>query len=327
MNRTRTTLIALASLLVGLLAGIFLFRPAPPAPVSHIATQLPPDPHAAAASPTTLTVATYNVHNFFDEFDNPYTADEGTGAKSAKDRHLLAATIRTLNADVLILEEIEAGGVLQRFAAEELADCGYVSIVDAPTEDPRGITVAALCRYPVLRITSHRLAPLAADQPNAAANRLARDLLRLDIQFRPDFLLTVYGVHLKSKRTDADANDADSAKRRLAEAARIRDFLREEMPPGSRFLLTGDCNDAFSSPPVQTLLTATTPPLADALASIPPDKRITFHGGAYREAIDHILLSPRLAPDLVPDSPAIFSDGDFPRASDHYPARITLRIP
>src|ERR1043166_1250617 len=68
---------------------------------------LPPPPKPAAAHnfDGTVTVATYNTLNFFDEYDNPYTQDEGTPAKPLPQLEHLAATIRKLNADVLVLEE------------------------------------------------------------------------------------------------------------------------------------------------------------------------------------------------------------------------------
>ena len=144
---------------------------------------------------------------------------------------------------------------------------------------------------------------------------------------RPGFVVTVYGVHLKSKRSEVDANDANSAKRRLAEAAGIRAMIAEEMPPGSRFIFVGDCNDEIGSPAVQMIVRASDPPLVDGLAGIPAQERVTFHGGSYREAIDQVLLSPRLAEERVLDGAKIFSGEEFEKASDHYPVRVTLHVP
>ena len=207
----------------------------------------------------TLTLATYNVRKFFDTYDNPYTADEKTRPKSPAELAELARAIRALDADVLILQEVEAGGVLKNFVEHQLSDLRYTAVVDSTTEDPRGITVAALSRVPVLRIVSHRLAPLEGGR------RFARDLLRLDLEAAPGHGLSVYGMHLKSQRDGTDGNDKDSAHWRLAETTRARELIREEMSAGqnlaaARFVVLGDANDSVDSPPVRMLISATEPP-------------------------------------------------------------------
>lgn len=280
----------------------------------------------AAGYKHTLTLATYNVRNLFDGYDNPYTADEKAQPKSPAEMAELARAIRALDADVLILQEVEAGGVLKSFVDNHLADMRYAYVVDAVTEDPRGITVAALSRLPVIRIVSHRLAPLEGGR------RFARDLLRLDIEAGPGHLLSVYGMHLKSKRTSEDSEDKNAARWRLAEATRARELIREEMAAGqalggARFVVMGDANDSVDSAAVQMLMATTEPPLIDALAGIPAGERVTYKGVGYREAIDQVLVSPGLREAVLPGSAVILEGVGFAKASDHRPVRITVRTP
>lgn len=315
---TRRILLSLLVVLAFLAGAAAHYWWARPACVPALASFAP-----AANLKSTLTLATYNVRNFFDQYDNPYTADELTPPKKPEELAHLARAIRALDADVLVLQEVEAGGVIKTFARDYLPEMRYRFVVDSSTEDPRGITIVALSRLPVLRIVSHRLAPLAG------GHRLARDLLRLDIQARPGHVLYVYAVHFKSKRTDPDGRDHQSQRWRRAEAAAARDFIREELGPNpayARFAILGDCNDTIDAEPVQTLRATTAPRMIDALGHLPPPQRITFHGETS-EGIDHILLSPQLAAEVVPGSAEILTGGSFEKASDHRPVRVKLRVP
>jgi endonuclease/exonuclease/phosphatase family metal-dependent hydrolase len=325
IERKQDAAIWAAFLAAGVVLGYLAFHRAPsvpPAPAAAVEQKWDP-----ANFKSTMTIATYNVKNFFDEYDNPYTADEGTAKKPEAEVKALTEAIAKVNADVLILQEVEADGVLKKFAEGPLAEMKYSYVVDTTTEDARGITVAALSRFPVQRITSHRLALLDEAAAASAENRFARDLLRIDVEPKPGFVISVYGVHLKSKRTDPDSKDKQSNGKRLAEGKRIREIIKSEQPAGARFIFVGDCNDYIDTPPLKEIRAATEPMLTDALEKIPADKRITFKNERYTEAIDQILLSPALAADLVENSAEIFSGEPFTKASDHRPVRVTVRVP
>jgi endonuclease/exonuclease/phosphatase family metal-dependent hydrolase len=325
MQKKYDIAIAAACLAAGVIVGYLAFHRAPAEPAALQAPAAGEQKWDPANFKSTITVASYNVKNFFDEFDNPYTADEGTGKKPEAEVKALTETIKAVNADVLILQEVEAGGVLKKYAADSLAEMKYNYVVDTTTEDSRGITVAALSRFPVLRVTSHRLALLDEKELPTAENRFARDLLRIDVETKPGYVISVYGVHLKSKRTDPDGKDPQSNKKRLAEGKKIREILKAEQPAGARFIFVGDCNDLIDTPPLKEIRAATEPAMTDALEKIPADKRITFKNDRYKEAIDQILLSPTLSADMAG---AEILDGEgFAKASDHRPVRVTLRVP
>jgi len=282
-----------------------------------------------ALSSKKLVLATYNVENLFDSFDNPYTADESTRPKPAEERAALAAMIKSLNADILIMQEIEAGGALKGFNENELRDAGFTYLVDAPTDDPRGISVGALTRLPVTKIVSHRYAPLDNPHPSAATQpaqqRFSRDLFRIDIPLNGKDTLVVYGLHLKSKR-DA-VGDPKGAAWRLAEARKAAAIVREQMArEGFKYVaIVGDFNDTPDAPPIAALRTATTPPMLDTLEKTTP--RITFRNPRFQESIDYILLSPAAA-KLWDGQPAVIVENDLAaKASDHRPVKITLRVP
>lgn len=279
---------------------------------------------AKVAAMTPFTLATYNVHNLFDRFDNPYTADESTDPKSAAQLKALAAAIRAVNADVLVLQEVEHGGALRAFVSEHLADVGYTAVVDSPTDDPRGICVAALSRLPVVRVVSHRTVPLRPEGPAVPENRFARDLLRVDVA-AGETVVAVFGLHLKSK-LDAPG-DPQGANWRLAEATRARMIIQEMVRREgvTHFAVVGDLNDTPESQAVGMLMNTTSPGLVDVLAGIPAEKRITFSNSRFQQGIDFILLSPSLAKHMRAESGMILSDRLFEGTSDHRPVRVEFK--
>ncbi|MEI7766372.1 MAG: endonuclease/exonuclease/phosphatase family protein [Phycisphaerae bacterium] len=271
----------------------------------------------------TLRVATYNIENLFDQYDNPYTADEGTGAKPEAKVKALVAAIKTLNCDVLVLEEVEQGGYLAKLTSDLLPE--FKVVVDPPSNDPRGITVAVLSKLPVTRIVSHKTVALEPPAtPEAMPTEFARDLIQVDVELAPGLDLSVYGVHLKSKR-DA-TGDPKGARKRLAEAKKAVSIIRHEQGATGLFLIAGDFNDTPDSAAFSTLL-ATVPGMVDVQAGRPLAQRISFVNPRYREAIDNIFLSPQLGQAYVADSAKIWWGENFDTASDHRPLSITLRRP
>ena len=234
---------------------------------------------------------------------------------------------------------------------------GYRYVVDEPTEDVRGISLGVLSRLPVVRIVSHRLVELEeggtsrgdagvtgengrqdagvtgavgrqdAGVTEEGGNRFARDLLRVDVEVRKGYVVSVYGVHLKSKLGD---DEKTVNKWRLAEAKKARAIIREEMTRElqGQFVVLGDCNDVVGSPVVKTLEEAGDlgdgAQLVDVLAALPAGERVTFESGRMKDAVDFLWVSPGLA-GRVEGAGEILRGGAFEKASDHRPVRVRLR--
>ena len=92
----------------------------------------------------------------FDDKDDPYHSDEKTATKLREDLELLAESIHQIDADVLVLQEVENRGYLELFNRALLADLGYQHVVLTEGNDRRGIDVAILSRVPVGPVTSYR---------------------------------------------------------------------------------------------------------------------------------------------------------------------------
>jgi endonuclease/exonuclease/phosphatase family metal-dependent hydrolase len=279
---------------------------------------IPPKPEVKKRTfDGTVTIATYNTLNFFDEYDDPYTSDETTPAKPRAELEKLAASIRALDADVVALEEVENRGYLERFVTAMLGDMGYDNVVCFEGNDRRGIDCALLSRLPVGPVTSHRHLRFNenSDDP-AGPMTFRRDLLQVRIDPPKCAAFYVFVTHLKSKRDGGGSADTY----RLGEARqarRIFDGLLSK-DKDAMFVVCGDFNDTFDSKPVKALRGEGDMALRDFLADVPKGA-VTFNRDP-KSIIDFIFASPAMANRYVAKSYRIVEPGGIATTgSDHNP--------
>lgn len=283
--------------------------PAEPAGGRKSGARQPAPPRAPG-----LKVATWNLENFFDAWDDPYREDEETEPSFVSEprRQRIADALRLLDADVVCLQEVENRFALEEFVAAYLPDSGYQTVL-IEGNDGRGIDVALLSRLPVESVTSHRQRRF----PDAKGKeqRFQRDLLRVRIGGALNADLFV--VHFKSQQ---GGDGADVV--REAEAREAVSILRAELDrdPKWRALVAGDFNDVSGQPVVELFLqprAAGGAGLADACAGT--DKS-SYHQEPYVSRIDFLLLTPALAADLREATVVDALPGaDLRCCSDHFP--------
>jgi len=256
-----------------------------------------------------VRVATWNVHDLFDEVDRlapPGEADTVPAhaeVEAKLDR--LAAVLARLGADVVLLQEVEDLAVLQRLAAR----AGYPEARLVEGRDPRGIDVAALSRLPVLAYQSH-LGDLAAD----GSWLWPRDCVELHVD-AGGWRLVLVGTHLVSRLSDAGA-------RRAEQAARLRQIAdaAAERYPGALVLVGGDLNDLPDAPSLAPLLADGA--WIDPAAGLPGDQAWTWSSGGARERIDYLLVDGRAAG--LSTLAWVEGGEEVAAASDHRPAVLDL---
>ncbi len=285
---------------------------------------IPPTPEAPPQRATrTITLAAYNALNLFDEHDDPYREDEGTPPKPREQLEKLAATIRTLNADVLALEEIENRGYLEHFVRALLPDMGY-EVVCFEGNDARGIDNAVLSRFPVGPVTSYR--HLRFSDGSGGMTGFRRDLLRVEIRPPGAAPFDVFVVHFKSK--GGSSNDGGvGARLRLAEATQARAVLDEVLreDAGARFVICGDFNDTWESAPLRALRGEGVRALRCYLEDLDP-KTPSYNREPHRNVIDFILCSPAMAGLYVPKSYGIIAGSVNESGSDHNPVFLRFAL-
>lgn len=207
-----------------------------------------PQPDLPPPGPEDIVVATFNVHLFFDtqcdsgdcggsSFEQMYS-DPAFAARA----DTIAAAISGLQADIVLLQEVEKEDCLAALAARlpeyETAYLGEKGF-------PASIDTAILARFPLVEIRSHGDAPIPL--PNGGETYFARDFLEAHFD-RDGRRVIAFVAHFKSK---AD----DDPERRLAEAGAARDIIDAAVAahPDALVLMGGDLNDVPGSPPLLAL--------------------------------------------------------------------------
>ncbi len=233
-----------------------------------------------------IRIGTYNTNNLFDRFDDPYNVRddpwrahlEGTRPKKLTELFALGARIRSSNVHVLGLQEIESYGALRDFVQAQVGPEYKVTdgVVSVQGNDPRGIDLGLLSRFPLGRIISHRFQKID--------NRrvFSRDCLEIEVlkEDRSGVLLTAFLCHLKSKYSRfergtaawvADQKKSD-AKRAAQVAATIEIVKASQNVETDRFVVMGDMNDTPGAASLQAFLRPDNPlRLTDVLRTIDQD--------------------------------------------------------
>jgi predicted extracellular nuclease len=97
---------------------------------------------------------------------------------------------------------------------------------------------------------------------------------------------------------------------------------RLEADPHARLVVLGDLNETEHRAPLVRLAAAG---LENLTLAVPRNRRYTFNHQGFSQLLDHVLVSPALAPGAA--ARVIHINADFPaarRASDHDPILVRL---
>jgi len=333
-----------------------------------------PFPGSASGS---FTIVAYNVKSLFDDKDDGVEFPEFSVAKGKWDsaRYKLrlesaAAAVfaaspagaRPRGPDLLCLEEIENGRVLEALRSGPLSPGRYAYSVAAPAEGGP-FSVCALSRAPIVSARCH-----AAFTPSG---RAGRDILELELDAGKTRLF-VLACHWKSKLGGGEATE--EARRETAALVRSRVEALTASDPAARIVVCGDLNEAPDEflrsgkrYPTALMPLSPRPPAgapglrpsrilvtsaADSLASAPGEPVLfspwessggySFSFRGSRERIDNFLLSPGLLGErglrygsfsAAAVAPLVDAEGDpvvWPGSgasgfSDHLPILLVLR--
>jgi endonuclease/exonuclease/phosphatase family metal-dependent hydrolase len=275
-----------------------------------------------------FTVLTYNLKNMFDNQDA--VKEKGSGEKPVWESNALTKVIQRSGADIMTNQEVENLPVYQQFGRQNLQGAlPHAALVEG--NDRRGIDVAAMSRYPIVHVVSHKdhLFPLA-DQ--SGQTRFSRDLLRVDVDVQGE-IVTLYTTHSYSRRQGKAAEVFMADNQRLAEAQAIKSIVTQEMSqyPGRLYIITGDFNDETEDPSLQALMEGPGEKLIDTLDGQEREARLTWpanssKAGKYRPGqFDHILIPASMKHRLL-DSQVLDYGQTTATASDHKPIRARFRL-
>jgi len=289
------------------------------------------------ASSGGIRIATFNVEFLFDGIEPEGEADFGWKGDPEAARHHrngVAAIIRQLNADIVVLQEVENEEVMRMMLDESLSDLRYEAFYVRGRDTFTRQDVGILSRLPVDEIgrTDER-APLAGARTDYGVSKNL--WARLDLGGIPT---TIIGVHLLAR-----PSDSRRTAQREAQAEVIASLASREMASGREVIVLGDFNDyddevldrAGSIPIARTLaiIKGAGGGLTNAINNVPRQDRFTILWDRNRNheieegeltAIDHILLSARLQSRLV--NTEYVHSHDPRKGPDHFPVVVTLNL-
>ncbi len=219
-------------------------------------------------------------------------------------RQNTARVITDIDADIISLMEIENKTVLDDFNSQLLFKTKtkkyeYSMCIDN-VEDPRGIDVALLSRYPIVDIKTHMY-----DRPAGGGERIfSRDCLEITLELPPkgstDYIY-LFINHFKSQLGDEGKSDA----RRLAQTQRVADVILKERKfdlNKDKVVVMGDFNNESNNPTMAPVFNIAG--LKDILEikGVPVVDRWTYYYAAEKkyQQLDYILVSkPFWASNLV----------------------------
>lgn len=268
-----------------------------------------------------LKVATWNVRNLFDDADNSDAQSETilTTAEYQQKRAAVGAALADIDADVVILQEVENLGILEALNDVELGGAyPYAVLIDG--FDPRGIDIGALSKRPFSQVVSHLGEKFTKEGTSDPQYYYARDALELHLDHNGRHVVLI-GVHFLSKASD-------NPDKRLAEAQHTRviaDAITAQDPTAA-IAIVGDYNDLPGSPPVLAIAGAGEQAYDDVAMLAPSSERWTYNYNGNLELVDHQMVNPVLRAMLVEGSVSIPHGSEINAASDHAPIVATYSV-
>ena len=281
---------------------------------------------APVAAAESVRFATFNVYWLFDdEPPRQRWAGRREGLTWEQTLAKVADAVASIDADVIALQEVE-----DRRAVEGLNEAlaernkSYPHFwVGAGTDPFTGQDVAIMSRFPNITEPILAYTTLREDFDGEKGARVAalQKFMRVDLEISGE-PVTVYTLHLKSKR----GNQEDSDGERLAQARMVRRLVRatlEKRRP--KVVVMGDFNDGPDSKTLREIRglndTSWNMSLASASEKMQGESW-TYSWGGTRTAIDHIVLSKFLF-DEVTSATVIRFDADV---SDHDAFVVDVQI-
>lgn len=280
----------------------------------------------------TFRLAAYNVENYLDQPTESRRNIKSDAAK-AKVREVILA----MKPDVIAFEEMGALSALL-----ELRDSLKKEGLDLPyyehvTGFDTNIHVCVLSKFPIVASRPHTNENFLL---NGKRFQVSRGFNEVDIKVNDQYQFTLLGAHLKSRRTVADADEAEL---RFEEGKLLRAIVDKHLTanPAANLVVLGDFNDTYNTKGIKEVVGIGKNKLIDTRPAEkngdnlpnPANPRYSPRNEAWTHyygvedtysRIDYILLSPGMAKEWVKDQSYIPVVPNWGQASDHRPVLITV---
>ncbi len=302
-------------------------------PAHHLLTMALASFACIACGADTLRVATYNVENYLDQ-----PTESRKFVKSAKAKAKICESIRALDADVIALEEMGSTNALLELRASLKAKGEDFPYWEHVSGWDTNIHVAILSKLPIPASRPHTNENFLLDGRRFS---VSRGFAEVDVQVATNFTITLIAAHLKSRRTVADA---DEAQLRLEEAKVLRGIVDSHFKadPDAKLIVLGDFNDVKDSESTKAVIGRGKFKLVDTrpaerngdtatneIARFEP-RNITWTHYYGKEdtysRVDYILLSPAMARNWVKNETYVPRVPNWGVGSDHRPIVAAFKM-
>ncbi|NJK92138.1 MAG: hypothetical protein HC904_10095 [Blastochloris sp.] len=252
----------------------------------------------------------------------------GTAEDAREQTRAVRALFNQVKPDILFACEVRSLEALQELKLKGFSlACTQIPRTEEENPELPNQGLALLSRVPWLSLWALDFSTLSP-----GPDRPPRGILGARFALPAGRSLTLYGVHLKSNRGDANAN---RLKRERAMEYLRWDWKRLGLDPQKdRILLVGDFNTSLHLPAFeeeQTLRALLREGFVDAASALSGNERITLPsapGSPFPPAdFDQILLSPALAADYASTPPQAHITPAPAQASDHHLMSLLLPEP
>jgi len=280
----------------------------------------------AWAQDEAVTFCAYNLKNWL-RMQPPAgraAASEGQD-KPEREKRLVVDFMRQIRPDIL--------GVCEIGTPDDLADLQArlkAAGLDLPhTEFNQGAdparSLALLSRHPILRRDSRGALPY---QLEGETLRFQRGILDATVAVSADLEVRFLGVHLKSKREVAEADQA-LMRRNEAHLTRLHLDSIFAGQPRPKLVLYGDFNEHRNEPAILEIIGSRAQ--EGYMIELPVRDRHGLLWTHFWDAadvysrIDYLFVSRELRPHVDLKHSHVFASDDFDKASDHRPLVLSLR--
>jgi len=269
---------------------------------------------------TPISIVTWNVHNLFDtvcdsgacgntDYEKVYTANYYKGKLSTT-----ASGLRMLNADIVMLQEIEKESCLTDLLNQYLKQYPYY--VFGEHGSTATVDVALISKWPLKNIQFHRN-NTSFTTVNGDVKKLARELIQATAVLESGEEITIFTTHFISKASDEEGI------RRNEEGKLVNQIISEfeAAHPNAKIAFGGDLNDDPDSVALANL--AADGVLINSTAGAPVETIYTWGGTS---AFDHIFHNPALAQFHEKTEVFCTNGQTYLEGSDHCAVKANYKI-
>jgi endonuclease/exonuclease/phosphatase family metal-dependent hydrolase len=285
--------------------------------------------------PESVRIANFNVQNLFnDKKDSDTSLPDAETVLTTSDYQTklqgVAQIISLLQTDMIMMQEVENDSTLADLQAQGALNGAFPHRVLIKGNDPRGIDIAFLSKFPVDSAVSHAKEFFDENGQLTSTNgkTYSRDCLEVHVTIAGREIILL-GVHFKAK----DANDAESDAKRLSEARHTRLLVEslKKSNPLAAVLVLGDFNDTPTSEPIKALQgVGSSLVLTSASQLVPSPNAWTVNFGGLQQIYDDQFSEPVMGSFRQEGTIKILHDSELDpslqKVADHSPVVVTYNV-